>query len=51
MATKKVLKLSDLITKCLANCVLWYLYRFAITHVYTDTTQYSAHIIFNSQKH
>lgn len=51
MATEKVLKLSDLIKMCLANCVLWYLYCFAITHVYTDMTQCSAHIIFNVRKH
>lgn len=48
-ATKKVLKLSDLITVCWANCLLWCLYCFAISHVDMDMTQCTTRIIFNSR--
>lgn len=46
-APKKVLKLSDLITVCWANCLLWCLYGFVIAHVDMDMTQCITHIIFN----
>lgn len=46
-APKKVLKLSDLITVCWVNCLLWCLYCFVIAHVDMDMTQCITHIFFN----